>query len=156
MLHCSVKGSIVEAAVPHACDDILIVQVDPVRIEKLPTSAQAIRERVQVLAFNAGFLREMHAIAALGRLLDRGGRGPIVRARRLAGRLRPGRRPVRLHLIEAETEMARLSAASRLDPDEGFLAELFALGRERAETFLADHQATIGVRSSLDVAVRFA
>jgi NTE family protein len=70
--------------------------------------------------------------------------------------LRLGRRPVRLHLIEAETEMARLGAASKLDPEKAFLAGLFALGRERAEAFLTEHKATIGTRSSFDVATRFA
>ena len=111
------------------CGDVVIVQVDPVRIEELPTTARAIRERVQVLAFNAGFLREMQAVAASGR--------------------------VRLHLVEAEAEMARLGAASKLDADGAFLERLFALGRERAEGFLTAHGAAIGTRSSLDVAARF-
>jgi NTE family protein len=137
------------------CGDTLIVQVDPIRIDELPTTAQAIRERVQVLAFNAGFLREMHALAAFGQAVDRGGRGPVARARRLAGKLRLGPRPVRLHLIEAEAEMARLGAASKLDADEAFLAELVALGRDRAAAFLAEHKTAIGARSSLDVAARF-
>ncbi|MEK0085882.1 patatin-like phospholipase family protein [Benzoatithermus flavus] len=138
------------------CGDTLIVQIDPIRIEALPTSARAIRERLQVLAFNAGFLREMHAIAALGRALDRGGQGALARLRRLAGRLGIGRRPVRLHLIEAEAALARLDATSKLAVgDAAFLAELFTLGRGQAEGFLARHKDAIGVRSSLDVAARF-
>jgi NTE family protein len=111
------------------CEDIVIVQVDPVRIKTLPTTARAIRERVQVLAFNAGFLREMHEVAARGR--------------------------AHLHLIAAEPIMARLGAASKLDPDAAFLERLFALGRRRAKAFLAKHKAAIGARSSLDVAARF-
>ena len=111
------------------CEDIVIVQVDPVRIRDLPTTARAIRERVQVLAFNAGFLREMHEVAGHGR--------------------------VRLHLIAAEAAMARLGAASKLDADGAFLERLRALGRRRAEIFLARHEASLGARSSFDVAARY-
>jgi NTE family protein len=111
------------------CEDIVIVQVDPVRIKTVPTTARAIRERVQVLAFNAGFLREMHEVA--------------------------GRGQVRLHVIEAAAAMARLGAASKLDADEALLERLFTLGRQRARTFLARHKDAIGTRSSLDVAARF-
>ena len=110
---------------------------------------------VPVLAFNPGFLREMHALAALGRTVDRGARGPVARARRLAGKLRLGPRPIRLHLIEAEAAMARLGAASKLDADEAFLAKLFALGRDRAAAFLAGNKTAIGAHSSLNVMARF-
>ena len=111
------------------CADIVIVQVDPVRIKALPTSAQAIRERVQVLAFNAGFLSEMHEVAARG--------------------------DVRLHVIEAAAAMARLGAASKLDADAAVLQRLLALGRQRTRLFLAKHKDALGKRSSLDVAARF-
>ena len=111
------------------CEDIVIVQVDPVRIRNLPTTARAIRERVQVLAFNAGFMREMHEVAS--------------------------RQGVRLHVIEAEAAMARLGSASKLDTNSAFLARLAALGRRHAGIFLARHKAAIGRRSSLDVAARY-
>ena len=111
------------------CQDIVIVQVDPVRIRNLPTTARAIRERVQVLAFNAGFMREMHEVAS--------------------------RQGVRLHVIEAEAAMARLGSASKLDTNSAFLARLAALGRRHAGIFLARHKAAIGRRSSLDVAARY-
>ena len=142
------------------CDDILIVQVDPLRLAEAPTSAEDIRYRVQTLGFNAGFVSEMHALAALGRIAPTtpaprpGGRGSL--ARRLLGLLRrPEPRQVRMHLVEAEAEMAELKPATKLDPDEAFLDRLFVLGRERAEGFLEESKEAIGVRSSLDVAARF-
>uniref|UniRef100_UPI00135C380D patatin-like phospholipase family protein n=1 Tax=Geminicoccus flavidas TaxID=2506407 RepID=UPI00135C380D len=111
------------------CADILIVQVDPIRIEQVPTTAQAIRDRIQVLMFNAGFMHEMDDIAANGR--------------------------TRLHLIEAEAELAKLGAASKLNVGRDFLERLFVLGRARTDLFLAERQALIGTRSTLDVATRF-
>ena len=136
------------------CGDTVIVQIDPVRIDELPVTARAIRDRTQVLAFNAGFMREMHTLASLNGGVDLGGDGLAARARRIAGRLR-GNAPVRLHLIEAEASMAGLSAASKLDADETFLQELFVLGRAQADAFLDEHKAALGRRSSFDVAARF-
>ena len=111
------------------CDDILIVQTDPIRIEEVPTSAQSIRDRAQVLMFNAGFMREMRAVAAIGR--------------------------IRLHLIEAEAEMSRLGGSSKMSPDKSLLERLFELGRERAESFLTEHKTAIGTCGSIDVETRF-
>lgn len=136
------------------CGDVLIVQIDPIRIDELPTTARAIRDRAQVLAFNAGFMREMHTLATLNRAVDLGGSGLGARVRRLADRIR-GRAEVRFHLIEAEAAMASLSAASKLDAEEGFLRELWALGRIRADGFLREHKEALGRRSTFDVAARF-
>ncbi len=142
------------------CDDILIVQVDPLRLAEAPTTAEDIRDRVQTLGFNAGFVTEMHALATLGRIAPTTPPPGTGRWGQLSRRLldllgRPEPRPVRMHLVEAETEMAGLKPATKLDPDEAFLERLFELGRERAEGFLDEHKGAIGVRSSLDVAGRF-
>jgi NTE family protein len=111
------------------CADILIVQVDPIRIEQVPITAQAIQDRIQVLMFNTGFIHEMETIAAVGQ--------------------------TRLHLIEAETALTGHGAASKLNVSLDFLKHLFELGRARADLFLAQHQVAIGTRSSLDIAARF-
>ena len=142
------------------CDDILIVQVDPLRLAEAPTTAEDIRDRVQTLGFNAGFVSEMHALAALGRIAPTTPPPGTGRWGQLSRRLldllgRPEPRLVRMHLVEAETEMAGLKQLTKLDPDESFLERLFELGRERAEGFLDEHKGAIGVRSSLDVAGRF-
>ena len=67
------------------CDDVVIVQIDPIRIDEVPTTASGIRDRVQGLGFNAGFMREMHAIATLARPLgeERAGSGGRRKAERL-------------------------------------------------------------------------
>jgi NTE family protein len=146
------------------CDDVLIVQIDPIRIDQVPTTPCGIRDRVQGLGFNAGFMREMHTIAKLTRHPDLDERGDGVSAvnslvagsRRLASDARQlWRQRLHVHMIEAEEEMARLGAASKMDADEASLGRLFELGRARAESFLAEHKGDIGVRSSLDVAARF-
>jgi NTE family protein len=100
------------------CADLLIVQVDPIRIEQVPTSAQAIRDRIQVLMFNTGFMQEMEEVATRGQ--------------------------TRLHLIEAETALTEHGAASKLNVSLDFLERLFALGRKRADLFLAEHRVRRG------------
>jgi NTE family protein len=145
-------------------DDVLIVQIDPIRIGEVPTTPSGIRDRVQGLGFNAGFMREMHTIAKLTRHpdLDEDGDGGravnslVAGSRRLAGDARQlWRQRLHVHMIEAEEAMARLGAASKMDAEEAALGRLFELGRARAASFLAEHKGKIGVRSSLDVAARF-
>jgi NTE family protein len=58
-------------------------------------------------------------------------------------------------MIEAEEQMARLGAASKMDAEEALLDGLFKLGRTRAGGFLAEHKDDIGLRSSLEVVARF-
>jgi NTE family protein len=146
------------------CDDVVIVQIDPIRIDAVPITANGIRDRVQGLGFNAGLMREMHAIATLARPLgEAAGSGGssdagslITGSRRLSGATRElWHQRLHVHLIEAEEEMARLGAASKMDAEEASLDRLFELGRARAGGFLAEHTGDIGVRSSLDIVARF-
>jgi NTE family protein len=145
------------------CDDVVIVQIDPIRLDEVPTTPSGIRDRVQGLGFNAGLMREMHTIAMLARPLGEGARGGgrkmgslIAGSRRLSGATRRlWRQRLHVHMIEAEEEMAQLGAASKMDAEEASLEQLFELGRARAGGFLAEHKGDIGVRSSLDVVARF-
>ena len=62
---------------------------------------------------------------------------------------------MRIHSIDAETEMARLGISSKFNADWAFLREVFTLGRERADAWLATHFDALGQRSSTDIAGTF-
>ena len=47
--------------------------------------------------------------------------------------------------------MRGLGAASKLNADGGFLRQLHALGRERAEAWLDHHFDDLGSRSTVDI-----
>jgi NTE family protein len=124
-------------------DDILLVQINPIRREEVPRTGIAIAERVSEITFNASLLRELRAIDFVNRLLAE-------------HRLDPSRyRPNRMHRIEASKALANHGAATKLDTSWRFFQELRDAGREAAEKFLRSHYADIGVRSTLDLRAEF-
>ena len=125
------------------CEDILIVQINPICIEEVPMSAPAIVDRMNELSFNSSLMREMRAIAFVQKLLAE-------------ERVAHGRyKDVKVHTVEAEEAMRQLGYSSKLNADGDFLRWLFELGRARAGAFLAAHYDKIGVTSSTDIAARF-
>ena len=125
------------------CEDVLIVQINPIRIDEVPMSAQAIVDRMNELSFNSSLMREMRAIAFVQKLLAE-------------ERLPRGRyKNLKIHTVDAEAEMGRLGYSSKLNADREFLGWLFELGRARVDAFLAAHYDKIGVESSTDIAEKF-
>jgi NTE family protein len=118
--------------------DVLLVKINPLRHDGLPTRAVDIIDRVAEISFNASLVGEMRAIDFVARLLQ-------------DKRLDPRRyKALRLHMIGDEG-LATFGAASKLDTDRAFLERLFALGDAAADAWLAQHREAIGVRGTLDV-----
>lgn len=124
--------------------DVVIIHVNPLRREKLPTTAPEIFDRVNEISFNSSLMREMRAISFVTRLIDEGALDGEKFKRML------------IHSIRDDEEMARLSVASKLDPNWEFLCRLRDLGRLRAEEWLATSYTDIGRRSSIDLTEMFA
>jgi NTE family protein len=125
------------------CEDVLIVQINPICVDEVPVTAQAIVDRMNELSFNSSLMREMRAIAFVQKLLAE-------------QRVPRGRyKDLKIHTIDAEGEMRRLGYSSKLNAGGDFLGWLFELGRGRAEAFLDAHHDKIGVESSTDIVERF-
>ena len=60
-----------------------------------------------------------------------------------------------LHRIEAEAELNPLGASSKMNAEWPFLEHLFALGRDSAESWLAENYAAIGKTGTLDLRAMF-
>jgi NTE family protein len=116
----------------HAAEDILIVQVNPIHIDKLPTSPLDISERMETVAFNSSLSREIRHIAQIERLIDSG---------ELDEHSAYGKH---LHLLHAEKAMAKYSAFTKYDTSWPFLQKLHSLGRATAEQWLEENFAAIG------------
>jgi len=126
-----------------ASADVLLIMVNPIHIEQVPQTAQAIFDRINTLSFNSSLMREMRAISFVNRLVDGGFDD--------GGRLRK----MLIHCIDAEDEMSRLGVSSKLNVGREFLRWLFELGRARADIFLRDHFGAIGQDSSTSIEQRF-
>jgi NTE family protein len=120
-------------------DDVLIVQINPVRRPGVPKSAREILNRLNEITFNASLLRELRAIDFVSRLLEEG---------RLEG---TGYRRVLVHAISDEVTLPALGASSKLNTEDAFLHMLFEKGRVAASTWLEENFDAVGRRSSINI-----
>ncbi len=118
-------------------EDVLLVQIFPVRREETPTSSRQIAGRTSEIAFNAPMYAELRALDAVDRIATEQGKG----ARRL-----------RLHRIVLDEREVATDAASRLNNQFDFFQTLHELGRNAAERFLAEHFDAIGSHGTMDAA----
>lgn len=124
-------------------DDLLLVQINPLRREATPLTAPDIADRLNEITFNASLAAELRAIAFVQKLLaDR--------------RVDPTRyKALRLHRVADEAGLAPYGASTKLTTDPGLLRALFTLGRAAGERWLAAHAAAVGRRGTVDIAQVF-
>ncbi len=125
------------------CEDLLIVQINPLVRKKLPTSTREIMSRVNEITFNASLLSELRAIDFVNRLIDQGrlprGTGPNEYRR------------INVHRVVLEGLGERFAYATKLRNDFESFQLLRKLGQRAARRFLDAHYADIGVKSSIDL-----
>lgn len=121
------------------CRDIVIVQINPLYRERVPTDARGILDRVNEISFNSTLMREMRAIHFVNRLIA-------------AGKLDPeAYRITRIHMIAAPDEMEDMHASSKLNAEPAFLHHLRDIGRAAAASWLEDSFGCVGEQSSVNV-----
>jgi NTE family protein len=120
-------------------EDVLLVQIFPVRRDATPTSSREIAGRTSEITFNASLFAELRALAAVDRVAEE----------------QPGRgsRRLRLHRIVLDEGEIATDPASRLNNRYQFFEALHALGRHAAQRFLAAHFDAIGTRGTMDAEV---
>ncbi len=121
------------------CDDIVIVQINPIERPHVPHTPDEIADRVNEVTFNASLLAELRAADFVARLITSG----VLQS--------PDYRLERLHRIGGAGRLAKFGAASKFDVSWPFLRELHALGRTDAEAWLRAHFDAIGVEGTLDI-----
>ena len=125
---------------PDLPDDLVIVNINPLRREDIPRSPGEIHNRINEISFNSSLLRELRAMAFVHRLIDQGTlpRGAM--------------KDMRVHMISDDALMTSLSVATKLSPGPVFLERLKQAGRVAAEAFLRAHGDDLGQRGSVDLA----
>jgi NTE family protein len=118
--------------------DTLLVQINPVLRNEVPTSARDILNRLNEVSFNAVLLKELRMIAVLRK---------VACADDTEGKLWS---EMRIHRI-ASSVVDALGSSSKMNAEWAFLTMLRDEGRNAAERFLHDHRADVGVRSSFDI-----
>jgi NTE family protein len=125
----------------YGCDsrDVMIIHINPLERQELPTSAFEIMNRVNEISFNSSLMREMRAISFVTQMIDD---DPAA-----AGTLKR----VLVHAIAADEIMSELGAASKLNGDWEFLTYLRDQGRGHADKWLAVNFDRLGRESSVDI-----
>ena len=119
--------------------DIVIVQINPLEHEDIPTTAPEIMDRVHEISFNSSLISEFRAIDFVARLLDQGALDPKRYKR------------VLLHIIYADQRLGGLTASSKFNAEWAFLRHLHQMGRAAASEWLDRHFDSIGERSTVNV-----
>ncbi|MFC7704951.1 patatin-like phospholipase family protein [Plastorhodobacter daqingensis] len=125
-----------DAALP---DDVVVVNINPLRRDSVPTSPQDILNRINEISFNSSLLRELRSIAFVKELIA-------------GGRVERGvMKDVLLHMIADDALMNDLSSGTKLVPSPILLHRLKEAGRKAADLFLANHRDDLGRRSTVDL-----
>jgi len=120
-------------------DDVVLVQINPIKRPGAPTTARDIINRVNEITFNSSLLHDLRAIDFVTRLIEAG---------RLEG---TGYRRMLLHAIADEKSLAALGASSKFNVEPAFIDMLFSKGREAAENWLQTSFRHVGARSTVNV-----
>ncbi len=128
--------------------DTLLVQINPISENSVPTNAQEITERINRIVFNEPLRREVELIAQCREVANEG----IA----FGGRLRRRIRRHRFHHIEAARYTEKLRHGSKMSPDWKMLSHLFDCGRAAAEAWLKKHYSSVGRCQTVDLTAKFA
>ncbi len=126
------------------CDDVLLVQINPIERHETPRDAAEIQNRLTEINFNSGLLRELRVIDFVARLIDEGKISDEDYKR------------VLMHRIGGDGALEEFSASSRMSADWDFFQRLRDIGRKAAQDWLVRHYDDLGQRSTLDLRSAYA
>lgn len=120
-----------------------MVLLQPSQRADTPTSAGDIRRRLNEISFSSAFFTELQGLALAMR---EAGASPFA-----FGRLQTAVRNLRMHVIDSQEFMGRLSTVSKLNVHPEFIHALRDEGRKRAGLWLEQGYQHLGVRSTFDL-----
>ena len=122
------------------CRDLVIVEVNALKRNALPTTAHDIMDRINEITFNASLVQEIETINTLTKLIES---GQLINSKY---------QPIRFHSIAADRHRAAFDR-SKSDTDWDYLQELFRLGRAEAQPWIADEQrfGKVGSAASVNI-----
>ncbi len=118
--------------------DVVIVQINPLNVEEVPTNANEILDRINEISFNATLIREMRAIAFVSKLKNQ-------------GRLDEDYKKMHMHMIESQEILGNLGRMSKMNADWDFLQYLYEAGVQAAQDWLDKNYKDLGKKSTIDI-----
>ena len=119
--------------------DILLVQINPIKRVKLPTTNAEIVDRINEVTFNAGLIAEMRAIDFVKRLLAE-------------GKLNPTHyKDVLMHRIDGGEALEAFAGSTKSSISANLIHSLRDLGQSRARAWLDKHYSALGVACTVNI-----
>ena len=123
--------------------DVILIQINPIKRDKLPTTAADILDRINEITFNSALIAEMRAIDFVKRLLA-------------DGKLDPSRyKEVLMHRIDGGEVLEGFAASTKSQTDAKLIYTLKDLGRAAAKKWLQHKFASVGHASSVNIAADY-
>ncbi|NNU17606.1 patatin-like phospholipase family protein [Parvularcula sp. ZS-1/3] len=127
-------------------EDLLLVHINPMVRNDVPTTVPEIENRLNEVTFNASLLKEMRAINFVQKLLREGW---------IKDEYRDQLSDIKYHAIRADTFLDDFALPTKYQTDLTFLRELKAIGREAASSWIDSHWDQLGRESSCDLQAEF-
>jgi NTE family protein len=125
--------------------DIVLVKINSININSVPTSARDIADRVNEISFNSSLINEMKLIHYRNELIRNG----ILKVDNKTNR------EIFVHTISGYEALSQLKYSSKMNTSWEFLLELKQKGREIAEKWIQNDFKEVGVKSTFDVEEHF-
>lgn len=126
--------------------DIVIVHLNPLYREEIPTTAPAIMNRINEISFNDSLLKELRAVAFVKKLIEH----DMIR-----DEYKHMYKDVLVHSIRADDMMKEFSITSKFDTDWDFLTTLRDSGRAGMKVWLEEHFNNLGEKASVNLHEEF-
>jgi len=123
--------------------DIVIILVNPLTRDEVPTTADEIRARMSEIAFNANFMREMRAITFSKRFIRQSWFALGALERRL--------NQTRIHVVHGDEFVREYRPKSRYNASSELIDDLSETGHRCFDAWLARHGEEIGVHDTADL-----
>ena len=143
----SANPEILSLASGRFADDTLLVQLNPIERNDVPTKARDIAGCVNRITFNAPLIKDIERLDAVKRLSGSARFFAGAEVRRMASH--------RFHMIEASSHLAGLPRDSNLDPDKAMLDRLCEGGRIEADRWLIKYGSRVGRSATVDLPAVF-
>jgi NTE family protein len=125
--------------------DVVLIKINSININSVPTTARDIADRVNEISFNSSLINEMKLIHYRNELLRNG----ILKVDDKTNR------EIYVHTISGYDALSQLSHSSKMNTSWEFLLQLKEKGREIASQWLETDFNQVGLKSTFDVEEHF-
>jgi NTE family protein len=125
--------------------DIVLIKINSININSVPTSARDIADRVNEISFNSSLINEMKLIHYRNELIRNG----------ILTTDNKTNREIFVHTISGYDALSQLKYSSKMNTSWDFLIDLKKKGRKIAENWIQTDYHEVGLKSTFDVEEHF-